>query len=114
MVYREPSDTGFECEFCLHENDHLFPCNKCLNRGGKKLLFTEKIPMPPVKPPKEEINHPDRYASGKFECIDVMLDVQMPFNQMEIIYQKGGETMFHLDFEINYCPMCGRKLKSDN
>ena len=24
---------------------------------------------------KEEINHPDRYASGKFECIDVMLDV---------------------------------------
>lgn len=25
--------------------------------------------------PKEEINHPDRYAGGKFECIDVMLDV---------------------------------------
>ena len=24
---------------------------------------------------QEEINHPDRYASGKFECIDVMLDV---------------------------------------
>lgn len=24
---------------------------------------------------KEEINHPDRYAGGKFECIDVMLDV---------------------------------------
>ena len=24
---------------------------------------------------KEEINHPDRYKSGKFECIDVMLDV---------------------------------------
>ena len=23
----------------------------------------------------EEVNHPDRYASGKFECIDVMLDV---------------------------------------
>ena len=23
----------------------------------------------------EEINHPDRYAGGKFECIDVMLDV---------------------------------------
>lgn len=25
--------------------------------------------------PKEEVNHPDRYAGGKFECIDVMLDV---------------------------------------
>ena len=24
---------------------------------------------------KEEINHPDRYAGGKFECIEVMLDV---------------------------------------
>ena len=24
---------------------------------------------------REEINHPDRYASGKFECIDVMIDV---------------------------------------
>lgn len=42
------------------------------------------------------------------------IDVQMPFNQMEIIYQKGIETMFHLDFEINYCPMCGREFKSEN
>ena len=24
---------------------------------------------------REEINHPDRYAGGKFECINVMLDV---------------------------------------
>lgn len=24
---------------------------------------------------KEEINHPDRYASGQFECIDIMIDV---------------------------------------
>ena len=32
--------------------------------------------MPPVNPPKdEEINHPDRYAGGKFECIEVMADV---------------------------------------
>ena len=75
MVFRSSSDTGFECEFCLHENDPLFPCKQCIKSGGKKLLFTEKIPMPPVKPPKDEINHPDRYASGKFECVDVMIDV---------------------------------------
>ncbi|MBS7389628.1 MAG: DUF3310 domain-containing protein [Oscillospiraceae bacterium] len=31
--------------------------------------------MPPVNPPKDEINHPDRYAGGKFECIEVMADV---------------------------------------
>lgn len=26
-------------------------------------------------PQNEEINHPDRYANGKYECIDVMVDV---------------------------------------
>ena len=25
--------------------------------------------------PKEEINHPDRYAGGKYECIKAMVDV---------------------------------------
>lgn len=40
------------------------------------------------------------------------VDVQMPFDEMEIIYKKGEETVFHLDFEISYCPMCGRKLKT--
>lgn len=36
-------------------------------------------PMPKVKPPINEklddINHPDRYAGGRYECIDVMVDV---------------------------------------
>lgn len=41
------------------------------------------------------------------------VDVQMPFDEMEIIYRKDEKTVFHLDFEINYCPMCGRKLKTD-
>lgn len=33
-------------------------------------------PIPPI-PHKfpEEINHPKRYAGGKYECIDVMTDV---------------------------------------
>ncbi|MCI5904592.1 MAG: DUF3310 domain-containing protein [Oscillospiraceae bacterium] len=67
MAFRSSSDTGFECEFCLHENDPLFPCKQCIKSGGKKLLFTEKIPMPPVKPPKEETNRPLH--------IDVMVDI---------------------------------------
>ena len=36
-------------------------------------------PMPKVNPPINEklddINHPDRYAGGRYECIDVMVDV---------------------------------------
>ena len=58
-----------------------YPCSVCdenLNefrlRGAPPEQPT-KPPMPPVNPPKDEINHPDRYAGGKFECIDIMLDV---------------------------------------
>lgn len=37
-------------------------------------------PMPKVKPPRgneklDDINHPDRYSGGQYECIDVMVDV---------------------------------------
>lgn len=44
------------------------PCSNCINNCGSKECF-EPIP------PKEEINHPDRYKSGKYECIEVMVDV---------------------------------------
>ena len=77
-------------EFCclckysaLDEKD--FPCNECRAIGnGEKKHYVKgyiapkqptKPPMPPVNPQKDEINHPDRYAGGKFECIEVMADV---------------------------------------
>lgn len=55
---------GKEQPICMSLNFKYAPYNvidDCYNTifGGKK----------------EEINHPDRYKSGKFECIDVMLDV---------------------------------------
>lgn len=62
-----------------------FPCNECRAIGnGEKIHYVKgyiapeqptKPPMLPVNPPKDEINHPDRYAGGKFECIEVMADV---------------------------------------
>ena len=72
------------CKYsALDEKD--FPCNECRAIGnGEKEHYVKgyiapeqptKPPMPPVNPPKDEINHPDRYAGGKFECIDVMADV---------------------------------------
>ena len=72
------------CKYlALDEND--FPCNECRAIGnGEKKHYVKgcitpeqptKPPMPPVNPPKDEINHPDRYAGGKFECIEVMADV---------------------------------------
>lgn len=75
----------FLCKYsALNEKD--FPCNECraIGKGEKKHYVKgyiapkqpTKPPMPPVNPPKdEEINHPDRYAGGKFECIEVMADV---------------------------------------
>ena len=55
----------YECD----EED--FPCNDCIHDRGSIDHFT------PLNSgtTQEEINHPDRYAGGKFECIDVMLDV---------------------------------------
>ena len=55
----------YECD----EED--FPCNDCIHNRGSIDHFE---PLNSGTTP-EEINHPDRYAGGKFECIDVMLDV---------------------------------------
>ena len=59
-----------DCQFyeCDEED---FPCNDCTHNHGN----VEHFEMINSGTTPEEINHPDRYAGGKFECIDVMLDV---------------------------------------
>lgn len=59
------------CKFDLIDTDKE-PCKDCKHCCGAisgKEFFTPKIQ------PTEEINHPDRYKSGKYECIEVMADV---------------------------------------
>ena len=76
------------CFNCKFSNNSILDrsCDKCVNLGnGTVDYFTLNITpeqpttphMPPVNQPKtgEEINHPTRYAGGKYECIDVMTDV---------------------------------------
>ena len=71
------------CTNCVHSEKSwvAYPCSVCdENLDEFRLRGTPpeqptKPPMPPVNPPKDEINHPDRYAGGKYECIDIMLDV---------------------------------------
>ena len=71
------------CANCVHIKNlsSEYPCSECDENLDKFQLRQTppeqptKPPMPPVNPPKDEINHPDRYAGGKFECIDVMADV---------------------------------------
>lgn len=59
------------CKDCPLGNKEYYDCsfNDYLDEGietAYNLVFGDE---------KEEINHPDRYAGGKFECIEVMLDV---------------------------------------
>ena len=71
------------CTNCVHIKNlsSEYPCSECDENLDKfqlrqtPLEQPTKPPMPPVNPPKDEINHPDRYAGGKFECIEVMADV---------------------------------------
>ena len=61
--------------------NNFFECSDDVIEKAYNLVFgveSEKITnfdtiVNPVQ--REEINHPDRYVCGKFECIDVMLDV---------------------------------------
>ena len=54
------------------------PCKSCVNNGGRKDNFTPlNIVVPSVneKPINGNVNHPSHYATGKYECIDVMLEI---------------------------------------
>ena len=79
----------YVCDKCAYSNTkpYIYPCTECAHGAGYAEHFTPIVsgapeqttipPMPPVNPPKnpDEINHPTRYAGGKYECIDVMTDV---------------------------------------
>ena len=54
-------NNGF-CVDCINKS-LLFstePCKSCVNNGGEK---------------DNNVNHPSHYATGKYECIDVMLEI---------------------------------------
>ena len=112
------------CTNCVHIKNlsSEYPCSECDENLDKfqlrqtPLEQPTKPPMPPVNPPKDEINHPDRYAGGKFECIDVMADVFgeeavkdfCKLNAFKYIWrekQKNGvedikKAMFYMDYYI--------------
>ena len=112
------------CTNCVHIKNlsSEYPCSECDENLDKFQLRQTppeqptKPPMPLVNPPQDEINHPDRYAGGKFECIDVMADVFGKeavkdfclLNAFKYIWRqekKGGvedikKAMFYMDYYI--------------
>ena len=61
-VYEELGD---QFDMCNDSSGFGYMCEKCWSQEYKQQVTQQK----------EEINHPDRYESGQFECIDVMIDV---------------------------------------
>ena len=73
---RKAGERMNNCRTCLYEHsgENECPCKCCdhfENFKPKNATVAELL----QKTPQEEINHPDRYAGGKYECIDVMQDV---------------------------------------
>lgn len=64
------------CKYCTLDY-YQYPCSEYKDIGNDVDYkhYEPKIPPQEKQQPQEEINHPDRYAGGKFECIDVMQDI---------------------------------------
>ena len=104
------------CDSCKHEHglSHDEMCETCFVDLHEKDYPSNYEPI--KTPPKEEINHPSRYAGGKYECIDVMVDVFgveavkhfCLLNSFKYLWRsehKGGvedikKAMFYMDYYI--------------
>lgn len=60
------------CSTCKYESTPLgtYPCSTC--NGGHSLW--EPIENGLKKPDGENVNHPQHYNHGRFECIEVMVE----------------------------------------
>ncbi len=70
------------CINCLSRLQSECACNNCIHNGAKSDdKFDNFIPLKDVapsvneKPVNDNVNHPSHYATGKYECIDVMLEI---------------------------------------
>nr|DAS82787.1 MAG TPA: nucelotide kinase [Caudoviricetes sp.] len=70
------------CINCESRLQSEYACNNCIHNGAKSDdKFDNFIPLKDVapsvneKPVNDSVNHPSHYATGKYECIDVMLEI---------------------------------------
>lgn len=70
------------CINCLSRLQSEYACNNCTHNGAESDdKFDNFIPLKDVapsvneKPANDNVNHPSHYATGKYECIDVMLEI---------------------------------------
>lgn len=70
------------CINCASRLQSEYACNNCIHNGAKSDdKFDNFIPLKDVapsvneKPANDNVNHPSHYATGKYECIDVMIEI---------------------------------------
>lgn len=70
------------CINCASRLQSEYACNNCIHNGVKSDdkvdNFTPLKGIAPSineKPVNDNVNHPSHYATGKYECIDVMLEI---------------------------------------
>lgn len=70
------------CINCASRLQSEYACNNCIHNGAKSDdKFDNFTPLKDVapsvnkKPVNDNVNHPSHYATGKYECIDVMLEI---------------------------------------
>lgn len=70
------------CINCLSRLQSEYACNNCIHNGAKSddkvdnfVPLKDVAPSVNEKPLNDNVNHPNHYATGKYECIDVMLEI---------------------------------------
>ena len=61
------------CENC--ENRKSDKCSECIVSNYPK-TYDESVPSNFQRKGTDAVNHPSHYETGKFECIDVMVETQ--------------------------------------
>lgn len=51
-------------------------CRDCSVPADEMSTPTHWVPIKGTAPPRDDVNHPFHYETGKFECIDVMEETQ--------------------------------------
>lgn len=92
------------CKGCKHELKEFtdFPCSDCRGSFSPLSLFYQKRAdryEPLELEEKDAVNHPKYYATGKYECIDVMCEA------IGLEYTKG----FCLCNAFKYVYRCTKK-----
>lgn len=74
------AENNRSCIDCINNSVLLNtePCKSCSKNDGIKSNFTaltEVAPRISRNPINDNVNHPSHYTAGKYECIDIMLEI---------------------------------------